>query len=571
MENIIRLITQLGLISIYPIILLVIFLYISFKKEYLSVIKKHYKSILINTFLAILFGAILILVYFHFEDTIYRYDYAGHWIRALELREMFYTDPSSILSHVYSTMLYNDYSSLPALFGLGFIIFNEGYTFFALTNYMIFVLPVFILLQIIYFKYSEKSSLIPLFAFVALYPFYFNVLFGKVDAGGMFFLVALYMILILPDFKSISIADNLFANIPSFILVFFRRWYLYPLIILYLIFFIKYILHYKKNIFTKEGVLSFLKIISSGLLMLCVILIWFMPFFERVLNNNFSEAYEMYNHGNKLLSFFNYISPIISILSISSLFVLYKFNKKFEVVALLFSIVFPTIALWSTQSLEYHHYYMFMPSIYLLLAFALKFLFDKKRLFASLLVLLLFGQALNLYFYNDGLPFFTKIKKVPEVLNYKDDVINLSSYLTSLMNENEYAYLASGSYRLNDDLIRNALLPNLDAPGIDFAVLDLRDGFPKDLENIRYVILLDPILYTDQDYQHIYDVITNAVLSEPIVSDIYDPIYNTTIHDIDITVYERIAPFSLEIKQYFYDEMLNYYPDKADFFAYILE
>ena len=159
-----------------------------------------------------------------------------------------------------------------------------------------------------------------------------------------------------------------------------------------------------------------------------------------------------------------------------------------------------------------------------------------------------------------------------KVLEYKKDVEDFTYYLKSIMPEEwQSAYLSSGSSLLNDDMIRNSILPDTDAPQIDSAVLDLRDGFPKDLQYINYVITIDPIQYSDKDYQHIYEIITEAITRDTIVSKIYKPVNTVTINGLTLTVYERIDDFNKEIKEYFYQKMISYYPDKEEFFKYIME
>ena len=36
-------------------------------------------------------------------------------------------------------------------------------------------------------------------------------------------------------------------------------------------------------------------------------------------------------------------------------------------------------------------------------------------------------------------------------------------------------------------------------------------------------------------------------------------------------VYEQVGEYTDEMKEYFYNKMLEYYPDKSDYYAYILE
>ena len=81
MTNLIRLL----LVLIYPLLLLVSFLLLY--RRYKDSLKENIKYILINTLMVAIIISAGLLVFFHFEDTIYAYDYAGHWIRALTLRQ----------------------------------------------------------------------------------------------------------------------------------------------------------------------------------------------------------------------------------------------------------------------------------------------------------------------------------------------------------------------------------------------------------------------------------------------------------------------------------------------------
>ena len=154
-----------------------------------------------------------------------------------------------------------------------------------------------------------------------------------------------------------------------------------------------------------------------------------------------------------------------------------------------------------------------------------------------------------------------------------DKIRELSTTLYYLTEgEGISAYMASGSLDFNDDILRNAALPDLSqVPQIDSAVLDLRDGFPKDLQFIKYIITIDPIQYFNKPYQHIYDIISNALWSEPIIQEIYQKVYTTEIDDMKIEIFERTGEFSPAVKEYFYNEIIKIYPDKGKDFAYILD
>jgi len=551
------------LVCIYPAILFLSFYLVYKKDKYKKAIKENIKPLLINTLVICLIISLGIIIFFHFEDTIYSYDFAGHWTRALTLRQYFFEDYSSILRVVYNSMNYDDYSFLPALFGLPFIIINTSYSFFCLSNFIYFLLPTIILLEIVYFtKYQNKY--LPSIIFLLFYPLYFCIFFGEVDGIGLFFILMMYILIFFEDYENISIKDNLIVNLYAFNAMFLRRWYLYVLVAFYLCYFIKYLVYYKRKFIN----IDFLKIISSGLLMLCVVLLFFRPFLLNALNNNYSESYAFYDRDGKFLWLINFYSILIWLVTLFGIYKSFIKNKLLTIIQIIM-VAIPIVLFWRIQSFEYHHYYQITLNILLFFIDGIASI-KKKTILAFISVVLLI-QTLSIYIVDYKIPGFTSLKKRPEVNSQKEAITNFSNYLYVLCEENKYSYMATGSKTFNDDIVRNSKLPDLDMPNIDSAVLDLRDGFPRNFKYIDFVIVSDPIQYYDKDYQHIYDVITNAIKNEPIVSSNYTKVYSTKIYNFTVEIYQRTGEYTEEMKQYFYDEMLKIYPDKADFFSYILD
>lgn len=573
MDNILRNLIRLGLVGIYPLILILSFTYLYHKDKYKITIKKHLKHIIINTLVFILIGTAVIFVFFYFEDTIYSYDYAGHWQRSLELRKLFFENPNEILATVYNSMNYHEYSYLPALFGLGLTIFNTSYGFFCLTIFIYFLMPTIILLQIVYFSFTDKYPYLPLASFIIFYPLYLTIFYGEVDVIGLFFILMICLLIFIPKFEDIKISDFLLVNLYSFTAIFLRRWYLYCVVTIYLMLFIKYLAYYKFKPFSKSGLKDFAKIISSGLIMLIVILTLFFPFFNNVINNNFSEAYSYYDRGGKIAALINFYSIMICAVALIGIYQLWKSHHKLNLVLLIFSIVLPCLLFFQIQSFEYHHYHMINVSVYLLFLTGLVFILDKKiKILSIISISLLSIQSITIFTLPYNIPVLTSIRKQPQVLEYKQDVVDFTYYLKSILIEDwQSAYIASGNSMINDSIIRNAILPDLDMPQIDFATLDLRDGFPKDIEYIQYIVTFDPILYSDQNYQHIFEVLSNAIWNEPLFKDVYNLIYETNIGNVKVQVYEKISNITPEMKEYFYNQMISYYPEHQDFFSYILD
>lgn len=559
------LLLKILLLSIYPIIL--VFSFCLFYKKNKQIILSNYKYLIINTIVISIIMIVSIVVFFHFEDTIYSYDYSGHWIRALKIKQLFNTAPNKILPTTYNSMNIDDYSYLPALFELPLFLFKNSYRWFVICNFVLFLLPTILLLEIYYYRFIDKYKFFPIILFIIFYPLYLPLFYGKVDCIGVFFILMSYSLIIIPDFDSINILDNLSINIFAFVSIFSRRWYLYSIMCLYISYLIKWILYKSK----KRN--DIFKLLSSGIFALLIIVLFFKTFVLNAANNNFSEAYSFYDKKNKIFSFINYLSPIICVISVFGIYELFKSNRHLLFISL-FSIALPCFMIWKIQSFEYHHYYIFILNIIILFIYGLKLLleYSKPLLFVCLLIAII--QPIAIFtFPNNTLPIFTNIRKYPEVLENKTKLIEISEYLRSIEPDNNTsAFLSAGTYGvITDDLLRNALLPNLNSPNIDSSVFDIRDGFPRDFQFIKYIVTVTPMVYTDQEYQHMFDIIDNAIKNDSIVSSFYSPIYSADLDEIhSVTIYERIKELTPAVKRYFYNEMLQYYPDKAEYFKYIL-
>lgn len=573
METILRNVFRLFLIGLYPTVLIICAFFLLRKNNIKESVKSNWKIILFNTIITVVVGAIFIFVFFSIEDNIYSYDYAGHWIRALRLRELFFENPYGILSNVYNSMNYNEYNNLAALFNLGFVIFNTSYGFFVLSTFLGFLVPIIVLVNVFYFLYAKRYPYLSIAISIVFYPLYLSVIYGEIDVIGVLFVAIACYLIVFQKYDQIDMADNLFMNFLGFLMIFLRRWYLFVLVAIYFVYFVRYIVKYKNNLFTKDSLVGFLRILSSGIALLFIILVFFMPFFKMVVGNNFSEAYSFYNRGGKLISLINFYSPIVIVVSFYGLYVLVR-NKHFSIaVNLVLLTVIPLFLFWRIQSLEYHHYYMITMNVLILFTVGIYSLLNiSKYMLLIIVVLLIQLPVIFCPKLDNNIPVFTGLRKYPVVLEYKQEVIDFTYYLKSILTEEwQSAYLASGSSLLNDDMIRNSILPDTDAPQIDTAVLDLRDGFPRDLKYIQFVITIDPIQYSDPNYQHIYDIITNAIEGDTIVSPIYKPIYVTNINGLEVTVHELVGEFNDDVKKYFYEEMIKVYPEKKDYFKYILE
>ena len=171
------------------------------------------------------------------------------------------------------------------------------------------------------------------------------------------------------------------------------------------------------------------------------------------------------------------------------------------------------------------------------------------------------------------IPGFTTAKRLANPNPYKEGLYDVADYLCGISkDEGIYAYVATGNNEFCDDAIRNVLLPNVDFPNMVSYIFDIRDGFPRDFGNIKYFVLSDPIFYMDKNYQHMYKIISDAIMYDDTTSSNFEKVNEFDLKDnVKVYVYEQVGDYTNKMKEYFFNKMLEYYPDKADYFSYILQ
>lgn len=550
---------------IYPLFVCGMLFYV-IKSKFLYTFKKNFKNILINLLIILLIGIVGILVFFHFEkDAVYVYDNAGYYVKSLEMLQMFWQEPSKLFLKVFNTINNSDYSYLPSLFNFYGLMINNSYAFYCVINFIIFLLPTIVLLLLMYYK-NFDNKLVPVFTFIGFYPLWLTLFYGRVDCLGLFPLLIFYIIILFTDFERINWVDTLILNILTLLLMFERRWYLYALVGAYLAYLIKAIYNAYQN---KKYLNNAIKFVLSGLLALVILLVFFNGFIQNVMLTNNAEAYAYYNHSGKLFAVVNFYSIIICAVSLFGLFKLFKTNRLLTI-QLLITLIIPTMIFWMTQSFDLHHYLIICLPILFLFVHGFEQITIK---YINIVIILLLLIQTIFIFIPTRIPGFTTAKRLVNPNPYKEGLYDVADYLCGISkDEGIYAYVATGNNEFCDDAIRNVLLPNVDFPNMVSYIFDIRDGFPRDFGNIKYFVLSDPIFYMDENYQHMYKIISDAIMYDDTTSSNFEKVNEFDLKDnVKVYVYEQVGDYTNKMKEYFFNKMLEYYPDKADYFSYILQ
>ena len=528
--------------------------------------KKNFKNILINLVIVLVIGVVGILVFFQFEkDAVYVYDNVGYYIKSLEMLQIFWQEPSKLFPKVFNTINNSDYSYLPSLFNFYGLMINNSYAFYCAINFVIFLIPTIFLLLLIYYR-NFNNKLTPMFVFMGFYPLWLTLFYGRVDCLGLFPLLIFYIFILFTDFEKINWLDTLLINILTLLLMFERRWYLYALVGAYLAYLIKAIYNAYQN---KKYLNNAIKFVLSGLLALVILLVFFNGFVQNVMLTNNAEAYAYYNHSGKLLAVINFYSIIICVVSLFGLFKLFKTNRLLTI-QLLITLIIPTMMFWMTQSFDLHHYLIICLPILFLFVHGFEQITIK---YINIVIILLLLIQTIFIFIPTRIPGFTTAKRLANPNPYKEELYDVADYLCGISkDEGIYAYVATGNNEFCDDAIRNVLLPNVDFPNMVSYIFDIRDGFPRDFGNIKYFVLSDPIFYMDENYQHMYKIISDAIMHDDTTSSNFEKVNEFDLKDnVKVYVYEQVGEYTNKMKEYFFNKMLEYYPDKADYFSYILQ
>jgi hypothetical protein len=139
--------------------------------------------------------------------------------------------------------------------------------------------------------------------------------------------------------------------------------------------------------------------------------------------------------------------------------------------------------------------------------------------------------------------------------------------LQNISGEYEYIYVLAGSGNINDDMLRNALLPEqLDPlPSIEATKqLDTRDGVPKDFFVYTYIIVADPIQYHNgAPFQHVIGELANGLLNDESLQQFYFPLKEYQLNDgsIKVTLFQRIEDIPDSIREKYREIFRSLYPD----------
>ena len=587
---------QILLVAFYPCLLISIGAYLLRQSTFVKTIRSNWTSVLVFSIVFLLFINAYTIWHMSQEQFIYYWDFSGFWRRQLEVMDFFRNNPSQLIPYVNNTLILEEYSSFPQLLLIPHIlIVGETYPRFVLAMVNSFLVPSQILLYIWILTFIDKThrskwwtSLGVGLGILFFTGNYLPLLLGYVGSAGLLWIVIICILMSEEKDRKLDVIRFFAIGVILVLLVFIRRWFAYYVLAFFLVTPVAYLLNqcFNKSLSLKSFITLLINLFLSGISALGILLVGFLPLVNTFTQYDYKFAYQsVYTGlGSAIPWFINFYSPLqFILLIIGATYGLFNRSTRETVIQALGSIIFVIILFYQVQIFGSHHYYiiniysqfLILMGIISVLAvlnrdiFKPFFLMILSVLLSSnfLIVFLRQDTQLSIYLRSYFQSFSSSLNAPPRRSPNVDIIRTIVEDLQNIASEHEYIYVLAGSGNINDDMLRNALLPEQlnPLPSIEATKqLDTRDGVPKDFFVYTYIVVADPIQYHNgAPYQRVIGELANGLLHDDELKPYYYPLKDYRLNDgsVKVTVFKRIEDIPDSIREKYRELFRSLYPD----------
>lgn len=550
----------------------------------MSVLKKH-----IFFFVALIYSCSLAFTYVKMEDNIYFWDFNGYWRAWQSLSELLFSHPLQAIYDIKHSIRHDDYNNSPvfiiSLFN--FLPFSSRVSY--VTGLVVaYLMPTVLLFSLLIGKILEnKSKLITVLSFifsVSFPAFWAPTLRGYPDICGLIFILWAVIFCLRNDFSErVDFTKALKLGVLLWAPFLLRRWYAYTIVSLYLTLPILNALYFNGRVEfvkTKKIITSFF---LSGMTSVLLALIFQWPLIERIISTDYSYIYSAYQ-STLIYSIGNLIDDIgliFCLMALISFFIVMLIGDNRQRLFLVFSflnLILSFFLFTRTQSPGVQHNLPFALWILLiscigmsLSVISLKGCTSKIISAIILMLFLLFSQLQSLF----G---FLKCNLTPWISNeyFPLRVENFSEYkamsndIVNLTRAGRRVSILSSSGVLNDDML-NTISNSKLSERINYASqVDLRDGFRLQTLASDYVIVTDPVqIHLKESGQRVITVPAIDILSNKGIGQAYKKVsraYKLSTN-VNAWIYEKERPFLPSEIEYFFKQLVHYYPEWKNIYS----
>ena len=451
---------------------------------------------------------------------VYYYDLGGYWTHSFSQMQILFSSPLLAIMRLGGSIWFADYNSiLPTLLAIPLKLFGYTFTRYVLVNYMLFLVPVWLLLYAVMrlkvLRSSKYSALVIVLMFTFT-QFYRPMLLGYVDIACL--IPALLSMLLLDDYDPLNFSREQCKRdvyISSVLLctfmfrryfVFYVEGYIAGLAMLSLYRVMQDSSGRSKMQLLKNAVLNLAVI---DVFALVIMTIFFGPMLKRILGTSYSADYAAWNAPlkQKILDIFNAYGYLPFVLAFAGVILsLVRRNMRKYACFCAVSLVITPMTFFYVQAMGVQHLYIITVQLCILQCIGViqivEALHSKafRRTLLALSVMLSFAGFANC-FVPSVRPLCSPAAKLfsttynPLVRNDIPELNRLCDHLNALTKDTDKGICVFSSSVLNGSLMQSLRkpydlnpLPNLYRLNAD----DFRHGFPTALFEADILVFTEP-------------------------------------------------------------------------------
>lgn len=542
----------------------------------------------------VLLVAVLLFVYFQVrqEHFIYYWDYACYWQKSLLQMRRFLLYPIQSLLYLIRSANYEEYNLFPAtLMALPLRLFGSSFTSYVMLIFSMFILPTCVmtaaLIQKAALRLNIKSLPFPvMLGLCLLFPIlYLPALYGYIDSICLLSAVSCLSLQAGWNYRALDKKRCVLTALLLLMTVLLRRYFAYWalgfLFTMLLIFCFQLI----KEPDRKTLAIGFIKNTALvGAVCLSVLLICFPIFVYRSVFGSYGEAYSAYAAASFAASIKGYVSylglsTLLCVVVLPIVLILFYPKARMALIVPLAHIAVSLLLFGFVQQMGVHHYYILALQMMLLCGLSVSLLahIGSSRRIVSLsgiasAVLLAVNFAMC-FSPLASTSLFTKERYQPRMRGDIPVIRQMADELQQLSQDGRSIYVLASSEILNDDIIRQASLP--DQMNYPYALergshVDLRDGFPIQFFTSSILVVASPVQYhlRPQD-QQVIGVLAEEMSRESSPIRKRFSFYKSYLLDggVKADLYLKQSEFDRDDILYLKQIFQNRYPDHPSLFS----
>lgn len=547
--------------------------------------------------LVFLLSTMFVFLLIRQNQYIYYWDYGREWTGAIETSRQLLAQPVEAIKNIIFTINTMDFNRfMPILLGIFLAVFDESYTTYVVFNFIICVLPSFLIYAMCVKKLlhitGEQEGYLPLIVFCfSLTPLvYYTVLHGFMDPilctlSGLVFFLSIDM-----DFKQKNLKQCSLIAVLLLCITISRRhfpiWvlgYIATMGVLFLFQLFSTEINKRKQLI--QG--FFINMCFIGICIAAVLLLLFRGYIKLELSGggNYGNAYDGLRDNN-VISLVKYVGGSILLIAVlgGMLLAWKKKTLRAHIVALETGFITIFLIYSLMGGMDYFHSIVFFPHILLLFFVVVMTAINHLKQYVHrciawcVVVAVLCSNFLTCFVSGTAEavlpddPMLTALEYTPSIREDIDEIEDLVEELNELSADGKDIYVLASSDVLNSNLLAMSKMPETSQAIPQLNVthdVDTTQGFPASFLESEIIVVADPIqTHLTPGYQEVVVYLAQQILDPKSYLGVHYQQVSEYIleNEVKAKVYIKTSDLTeadyIQLQQY-YDSI---YPDMPELF-----